>query len=178
MVGLAGTKWRVVDLLGQGVLEDAQPDVMFDEDSSAYGWLSLFQQPLAVWLAEPYLGLDGDAGTTLLVRVRQVEVSGSVLYRERIAMPTDAVVQVDLRDTSRADAQAPLVAQQRIEQPSSVPVPFRLRADEDEFAPPARLSLSVRIEASGVLWWTTDTNQPVTPDQIEHELLLVRVSPP
>ena len=153
----------------------AGPQPAMDQE---HRWLSLFQQPLAVRLAEPYLELDCDAGTTRLVRVPLVEVSGSVLYRERIAMPADAVVQVDLRDTSRADAQAPLVAQRRIEQPPNVPVPFRLQVDEDGFEPPARLSLSARIDVGGVLWWTTDTHYPVTPGQTVHELLLVRISHP
>ena len=150
----------------------AGPQPAMDQE---HRWMSLFQQPLAVRLAEPYLELDSDVGTTRLVRVPQVEVSGSVVYRERIAMPADAVVQVDLRDTSRADAQAPLVAQRRIEQPPNVPVPFRFQVDEAGFEPPARLSLSARIDVRGLLWWRTDTDYPVTPDQTEHELVLKRI---
>ncbi|HEX5632928.1 MAG TPA: YbaY family lipoprotein, partial [Gemmatimonadales bacterium] len=54
-------------------------------------------------------------------------LTGSVTYRERMALPAGAVVRVELRDVSRADASAALVASQEIRPTSQVPIPFELR---------------------------------------------------
>ena len=45
------------------------------------------------------------------------KVTGSVTYRERIALPPSAVVTVKLLDVSRADAPAELIAEQVIATP-------------------------------------------------------------
>lgn len=153
----------------------AGPQPAMEQESR---WMSLFQRQLVVRLDEPHLDLECDARTTRLVRVPQLTVTGAVRYHERIVMPADAVVQVDLRDTARADMQAPALAQQRIERPPNVPVPFRLLIDEDACAPPARLAISARIAVGDRLWWVTDSHYPVAPDQAEHELVLIRVPNP
>lgn len=94
-------------------------------------------------------------GSTLVVR-------GVVLYRERIAMPFGATVQVCLLDVSRVDAPARVVAELVITDPGNVPVHFELRADASKLDPRARLAVSARIEAEGELRWISDTNNPVS----------------
>jgi hypothetical protein len=44
-----------------------------------------------------------------------VDISGSVSYRARIALPPDAVLVVKVQDSTRADAPALVLAEQRIE---------------------------------------------------------------
>jgi putative lipoprotein len=61
----------------------------------------------------------GAAGTIRLV-------TGSVSYRERIALPPDAVIQVSLLDVSLMDVAAKLISEQTIKPRHSVPVPFAL----------------------------------------------------
>src|SRR5512139_294870 len=57
-------------------------------------------------------------------------VSGTVTYRQKIALPVDAVVTVTLEDVSRADAPADVMGQQMIEtKGEQVPVPFAIPYD-------------------------------------------------
>src|SRR5690606_2465181 len=69
-------------------------------------------------------------------------LTGTVLYRERIALPADATIEVRLEDVSRADVPADLVAAQTIapggRQADSVR--NRLRAGAHRAALPLRLT--------------------------------------
>jgi putative lipoprotein len=56
MVDLAGSAWRVLDLLGSPVLEDLELDITFDADGSAYGCATI-NRYRATW------ALDGDVLT-------------------------------------------------------------------------------------------------------------------
>lgn len=90
-------------------------------------------------------------------------LSGTVAYRERMALPINARINVRLLDVSRMDVPAVVLAEQNIDaQGQSVPVPYALEYD------PARIqdnmSYAVRAEirdAAGALLWTTDTVHPV-----------------
>ena len=59
-------------------------------------------------------------------------VTGSVNYRQRIALPENTVVVVQLRDISQADTSALILDQQVIKQPGQVPIPFELHYNSDE----------------------------------------------
>ncbi len=89
-------------------------------------------------------------------------ITGSVLYRQRIALPPDARLAVELRDTALADAPAPLLARADIRpRGNQVPLHFRLDHDPAKVAPHARLALSARItDAAGRLLWISDTFTP------------------
>ncbi|MFD4181278.1 YbaY family lipoprotein [Rhodococcus sp. NPDC058514] len=104
-------------------------------------------------------------------------VRGNVLYRERIAFPENAVVTVRLEDVSRADAPSTVLAEQRIEDATGVPVPFEVAAYRGAIDPRARLAVRAQIEVDGALRWTTDTVHPipVEGDVPAQELLLVAV---
>lgn len=57
-------------------------------------------------------------------------VSGTVTYRERSALPDDAVVRVQLADISRQDVAATTVAQATLRPAGrQVPLPFELSYD-------------------------------------------------
>jgi uncharacterized lipoprotein YbaY len=56
-------------------------------------------------------------------------IRGTVNYRERIALPPDAVVSIKLVDVSRADAPAVTIGEQTIENPGQVPIPFEIQYD-------------------------------------------------
>lgn len=105
-------------------------------------------------------------------------LTGSVTYLERMALPAGAVVRVELRDVSRADASAALVASQEIRPTSQVPIPFELRYDPARIDPRFTYAVSARIEVDGRLWWISDTAHPVltrgAPDSVE---VLVRRVP-
>lgn len=89
--------------------------------------------------------------------------TGTLSYRARIALRADAIVAVELRDTARADAAAPLLARTVLRpRGNQVPLYWRLTFDPRRIAHPARPSLSARItDAGGRLLWISDTFTPV-----------------
>jgi putative lipoprotein len=89
------------------------------------------------------------------------KVTGTVAYRERIALPPDAVVEVVLLDLSRMDVAATILAQQVIVPKQQVPIPFTLGYDPT--AIDTRMSYAVRatIKRGDKLLFVTDRNHPV-----------------
>ena len=88
-------------------------------------------------------------------------VTGTVTYRERVALRPDAVVEVKLIDVLMADAPAVTIGEQIIENPGQVPVAFEIEYDPADIDP--RLSYAVRavIKEGGKLAFTTDTRYSV-----------------
>ena len=91
-----------------------------------------------------------------------LEVSGSVLYRQRIALEPGAVVTVRLSDVSVADAPATTIAEQVITPDHQVPIPYSLAVDPADLDERRRYSLSARITVGERLVWTSDTPVPVS----------------
>ena len=113
-------------------------------------------------------GDAGDAGDLVrvdgaLVLRRAGRVTGTVWYRERIAMPEGAVVKVKLADVSRADAPADILAERRIVDPGNVPVAFSLGFDPTAIVDTHSYTVSATIEAEGqVMWRSTSHNAVLT----------------
>jgi putative lipoprotein len=90
------------------------------------------------------------------------QVTGSVTYRERIALPPTAVVHVRLVDVSRADAPAVLITEQVIRtEGRQVPFEFALAYDESHILPAHTYAVQARIEDGGKLLFISDTMHPV-----------------
>lgn len=91
-----------------------------------------------------------------------VDISGSVTYRQRIALPPDATLTVRVQDTSRADAKARTLAEQTIALGGQqVPINFQLTVDRDLLGKRARITLAARIESHGKLLFINDMAYPV-----------------
>ena len=108
-------------------------------------------------------------------------VSGTVTYRERIALTPDARLIVQVRDTSYADAAAELIAEQVISDPGQVPISFDVDYDPDDIDSRNTYSVSARIEeADGRLAFINDTAYDVitrgNPKRVD--MVLVLVEPP
>lgn len=90
-------------------------------------------------------------------------VTGTVTYRQRIALPPDAVVNVTIEDVSRADAPADMIGQQIIEtRGSQVPIPFAVPYDSNKIEENHSYNLRATIkDGSGKLLFTSDTAVPV-----------------
>jgi putative lipoprotein len=89
-------------------------------------------------------------------------VTGTVTYRERIALPPTAVVTVRLADVSLADAPSVLVAEQVIRtEGQQVPFEFALHYDASRILPSHTYAVQVRIEDGGKLLFISDTMNPV-----------------
>lgn len=89
-------------------------------------------------------------------------VTGTVTYRERIALPPTAVVTVRLVDVSLADAPAVLIAEQVIATAGrQVPFEFVLAYDASRTQPCHTYAVQARIENGDRLLFISDTMNPV-----------------
>ena len=89
-------------------------------------------------------------------------VAGTVTYRQRIALPPDAVLDVRLQDTSRPDTAARTIAQATIPTAGAqVPIPFRIDYDPAAIDPSHSYSVRATITVSGKLLYTSTTMYPV-----------------
>ena len=108
-------------------------------------------------------------------------VTGSVTYRERIALSPGAWLEVQLRDVSYQDAAAPLIAEQVIHNPGQVPIEFKIDYDASEIDERNTYSVQATIyESDGRMAFTNDTAYEVitrgNPKKVD--MLLVMVEPP
>ena len=90
---------------------------------------------------------------------RTIAVTGSVTYRERIALPPTAQIEVTLADVSLADAPSRTLASQRFgAEGRQVPFAFALTVDRADLDPRHSYAVSARItDAAGRLMFITDT---------------------
>ena len=108
-------------------------------------------------------------------------VTGTITYRERMALSPDAVVEVKLSDVSRADAPAITVGEQTIENPGQVPINFEIEYDPDAIDERLTYSVQARIIEGGNLAFINDTAYSVitrsNPDHVDMVLVRVGESP-
>ena len=109
-----------------------------------------------------------------------VIVSGSAAYRQRIAMPPDAVLTVRVEDVSRADAPAPVLAE--TSEPfgaRQVPIAFSLTVPSAAIDPRFSYAVRATITVDGKLRFTTTRSYAVltrgAPNHVD--LLLDAVQP-
>lgn len=89
-------------------------------------------------------------------------VTGVVTYRQRIALPPNAVVEVKLQDVSRADAAAIVLDSQTIQtNGKQVPIPFTLEYDPTKINPSHSYAVSARISVDGKLRWINTSRYSV-----------------
>jgi putative lipoprotein len=104
------------------------------------------------------------------------QVTGTLMYRERMALPPGSVAEVWLLDTSLADAPAVEIAYQRIEDPGNPPIPFVLDYDPAEIREGMQYGVRATIKRDDQLMFTSDTHYPVLTRGAGNtaEVLLVR----
>lgn len=107
-----------------------------------------------------------------------VTLNGTVTYRQRIALPADARLQVTISDVSLMDAPATVIARTEIDTAGrQVPIPFALDYDPSRIVAGRTYAVSARItDASGTLIWITDTRFDLPAPGTPAELMLVPVS--
>jgi putative lipoprotein len=116
------------------------------------------------------------AGQAMPVRAAGRTLRGRVSYREPVALPPDALLEVRLVDVSRADAPARGLAVTRVKTRHRMPVPYRLRFDEARIEPGHAYALQARITVEGKLWFITTTRHAVLaggPDETDIKVELV-----
>ena len=106
------------------------------------------------------------ACATLMPSEQPVSVTGAITYRERMALPPTAQVEIRLDDVSLMDAPSKTIAQQSFTADGrQVPFAFSLTVDERRLDPRGSDAVSARMtDASGKLMFITDTRNSVTFD--------------
>ncbi len=112
------------------------------------------KQPGAAAEAAPAAALTSDEAAPA-TGLAITAITGQVAYRPRIALPPDAVIEVELQDISRADAPARVLGRQRIETGGQqVPIPFAVEYDLSQIDPDGVYVLVARISEGGTTRWT------------------------
>ncbi len=110
-----------------------------------------------------------------------VTVSGNAAYRQRIALPPEAVLTVRLEALAPTDVPAQLLAESRLPlEGRQVPIPFELRVPRAAIDPAGRYGISATIAVDGERRFMTLRPVAVLTQGAADwvELLLVPVSPP
>ena len=101
---------------------------------------------------------------------------GTAAYRERMALPPGAVLEVQLEDISRADAPAEVLARASILTDRQVPIPFVLGYDPGRINPAHRYAVRATLSLDGPVRWRTDTIHPVLTQGAGTEVALLLVA--
>lgn len=110
----------------------------------------------------------GETGTGSNTTAQMTKLSGTVAYRERIALPANATITVTLNDVSLADAPAKVISQTEFQSAGKqVPIPFELTYDRAQIDPRHRYAVSAKITGADgqLLWITPDHNELPAPGQ-------------
>lgn len=104
---------------------------------------------------------------------------GTVSYRERIALPPGAIVEVKLLDVSLADAPARIIAETRISGARN-PARYALHFDRAQIQPRRRYALQARILHRGQLLFISTSHHGIFdggPEQTDIRVERVAASP-
>lgn len=119
-----------------------------------------------------------DLGTLMTEKMNTGIVTGTVTYRERIALPRGSQIQVKLLDVSRQDVAATEINSQTITiDKQQVPIPFELTYDESEIKESNTYVVRAEIQIEEQLAFTTTSMYPVITrgNSTEANLILQKV---
>ncbi len=102
-------------------------------------------------------------------------IKGEVVYRERIALPPNALVTVQLADMSLADAPVAIVAEQKITPTGQVPISFELKFDSSAIQEGNRYALQARITVDDRLMFLNDEHHAIDPLLAESQKIIVKM---
>ena len=88
-------------------------------------------------------------------------VKGTINTQTQAELPAGAIVNVQLQDTSRADAPAVVLGEQVIQNPEQFPISFEIEYDPAKIDERNVYSMRVRIEVEGKLIFINTTAQHV-----------------
>ncbi|MGF1699136.1 YbaY family lipoprotein [Photobacterium makurazakiensis] len=107
------------------------------------------------------------------------QVTGTLTYRERVALPDNARITVTLSDVSKMDVAAEVISHQAfLADGNQVPFAYQLNFLRDDIKPQQTYAVSARIEVDGKLMFITDTANHVITDPantIQKNLVLIKV---
>jgi len=96
------------------------------------------------------------------------KIEGAVVYRERMALPPGAEVEVVLEDVSRADAPATILATFTLKAEKAPPYPFSIDYDASQIDSRMTYALRATIRVDGKMMFTTmDYTDPFSGNPVE-----------
>lgn len=107
-------------------------------------------------------------------------VTGTATYRERLALPPNAVFEATFQDVSRADAPAIVIGTARLDKPGQPPFRFSIPYDPAKIVKRNSYVVRAQITVDGKLMFTTTQSYSVLTrgKGASVEMLLQRVSSP
>lgn len=102
-------------------------------------------------------------------------ISGEVLYRERIALPPNAVLTVQLVGISLADAPASVVGKQVVDPAGQVPIKFTIAFDPAVIQGKAQYILEARITVDNTIWFINDIRHSVDPLEAPSQSMVLKM---
>ena len=88
-------------------------------------------------------------------------LQGTAMYRERIALPPDALFEAELQDISRADAPAVVLGRSKSDPAGQPPFRFEIAYDDAAVQPGHRYTVRATVRHQGRLLFATDRMYPV-----------------
>ena len=101
---------------------------------------------------------------------------GEAFYRERIALPPDAIFEAVIQDVSRADAPAEVLGRSRLDPAGQTPFRFEIAYDDAARRPGGRYAVRATVTRDGQLLFTTDRFIPAFDGPQPLEILLVHAT--
>ena len=89
------------------------------------------------------------------------QIRGTATYRERIALPPEAVFDATLEEVSQADAPPVVLGRARVRRPRTSPIRFEIPFDAGRIEPGRRYVVRARILVDGRPLLATDQSYPV-----------------
>jgi putative lipoprotein len=100
-------------------------------------------------------------------------VKGTATYRERMALPPNAVFEATLEDVSKTNAAPQTVGEARVEGPGNPPIHFEIVYDPSRIAPDHRYAVRARVAVDGKVWFVTDHSYPALSAGQNNEVALL-----
>ena len=112
----------------------------FERNADEQGWVSVLVQN----------NRDGKLmNMPLQLDPRHESITGTITYRDRSALPRDAVATVELREVLRSDLRPVTIARQTISPASRVPISFSIEYDPSEIDSRRTYVIDANITAAG-----------------------------
>ncbi|MER8477970.1 YbaY family lipoprotein [Mesorhizobium sp. M1163] len=105
-------------------------------------------------------------------------LKGKVMYRERIALPPNAVLSVQLADVSLADAPAAIIGERKVVPAGQVPIKFEISFDPQVIRPDMTYALQARITVDDRLLFVTGARHQVDPLSDAPQTVMLKMAAP
>ncbi len=112
-------------------------------------------------------------GVSVSVMAQDSAITGTATYRERIAMPPNAVFEATLEDVSLADAPAEIMGRVQIDSPGNPPIQFEIPYDAARIESNRSYSVRGRVTVDDRLMFITDQMYPVLTRGADTDVSLV-----